>query len=165
MPEFLYSTLDDQDDVIDGMFQGHLDVKGSAGSATSRNSRQPDGGPGIILFPALVDLLDGVSELLQRGRGTFKCSGLGLSLKFRLRDGRMTISHRWTVIDDSSSQSTAAAIWTAAQQLTDSVLGRVTEPTRYVERAEDGTDRYIDFRIQVKESLARFEESRAHLSR
>ncbi|MFG3017938.1 hypothetical protein ACGFZQ_05200 [Streptomyces sp. NPDC048254] len=165
MPEFLYTTLDDQDDVLDGMFQGHLDVKGSAGSATSRNPRQSDGGVGIILFPALVDLLDGVSELLRRGRGTFKCSGIGLALKFKLKDGRMTISYRWTVIDDSSPQSTASAIWTAAQQLTDGILGRVTEPTRYTERADDGTDRYIDFRIQVKESLERFEVARAHLSR
>ncbi|MEV6760995.1 hypothetical protein AB0N16_10165 [Streptomyces sp. NPDC051105] len=164
MPEFLYSALDDQDDVLDGMFQGHLDVKGSSGSATSRNPRHADGGMGIILFPALVDLLDGVSQLLRRERGTFKCSGIGLPLKFKLKDGRMTISHRWTVIDESSPQSTATALWTAAQQLAGSLLDRVTEPTHYTETAPDGTDRYIDFRVQVKESLTRFEESKAQIT-
>lgn len=164
MPEFLYTALDDQDDVLDGMFQGHIDVKGSSGSATSRNPRHADGGVGIILFPALVDLLDGVSELLQRGRGTFKCSIIGLPLKFKLKDGRMTISHRWTVIDNSPPQSTATAIWTAAQQLTGSLLGRVTEPTRYIEKTADGSDRYIDFRVQVKESLTRFNETKAQIT-
>ncbi|MEU9243251.1 hypothetical protein [Streptomyces sp. NPDC048385] len=164
MPEFLYTLLADQDDVFDGMFQGHLDVTGISGKATSRNPRKPDDGMGIILFPALVELLDGVSELLQHGRGTFKCSEtIGLPLKFKLKDERMTISHRWTVIDESSPHSTAAALWSAAQQLTGSLLGRVTEPTGHTETAADGTVRYIDFRVQVKESLARFEEAKEQI--
>ncbi|MEV5955599.1 hypothetical protein AB0M11_17815 [Streptomyces sp. NPDC051987] len=161
----MYTLLDDQDDVLDGMFQGHLDVRGSSGKATSRNPRKPDGGIGIILFPALVELLDGVSDLLQRGRGTFKCSeAIGLPLKFKLKDGLMTISHRWTVIDESSPRITAAAVWAAAQQLAGSLLGRVTEPTEHIETAADGTVRYIDFRVQVKESLARFAEAQEQIS-
>lgn len=119
---------------------------------------------GIILFPALVELLDGVGELLRRGRGTFKCSGIGVPLKFKLKDGSMTISHRWTVIDESSPQSTATALWTAAHELAASLLDRVTEPTGYIERTADGSDRYIDFRVQVKESLTRFEESKARIT-
>ncbi|MEU2422908.1 hypothetical protein ABZ619_18120 [Streptomyces sp. NPDC007851] len=164
MVEFLYTALADQEDVLDGMFQGHLDVKGNSGSATSRNPRHPDGGMGIILFPALVELLDGVGELLRRGHGTYKCSGIGLPLKFKLKDGSMTISQRWTVIDESSPKSTATALRTAAHELADGLLGRVTEPTEYIERAPDGSDRYIDFRVQVKESLTRFEESKAQIT-
>ncbi|WP_405870271.1 hypothetical protein [Streptomyces sp. NBC_00005] len=164
MPEFVYIPFDGQDDVLDGMFQGHLDVTGSSGNATSRNPRQPDGGVGVIIFPALVEVLDGVGTLLRRGRGTFKCSEIGLPLKFKLKNGRMTISHRWTMIDESSPQSTATALWTAAQQLTGSLMGRVTEPTGHTEMADGGTVRYIDFRVQVNESLTRFEEAKAQIS-
>ncbi|MEU0966549.1 hypothetical protein ABZ357_14470 [Streptomyces sp. NPDC005917] len=165
MPEFLYTPLDRQEDVLDGMFQGHLDVMGSSGKATSRNPKKPDGGIGIILFPALVDSLDGVGALLQSGRGTFKCTDvIGLPLKFKLKDGRMTISHRWTLVDESSAQSTATALWTAAQQLTGNLLGRITEPTGHTEIADDGTIRYIDFRVQVKESMTRFNASRERIN-
>lgn len=76
----------------------------------------------------------------------------------------MTISHRWTMIDESSPQSTATALWTAAQQLTGSLMGRVTEPTGHTEMADGGTVRYIDFRVQVNESLTRFEEAKAQIS-
>ncbi|NUP74080.1 MAG: hypothetical protein HOQ07_05435 [Sinomonas sp.] len=165
MPEFAYTPFDDQDDILDGMFQGHLDVKGSSGNATSRNPRHPDEGVGVIIFPALVETLDGVGALLRSGRGTFKCSEIGLPLKFKLKDGRMTIGHRWKTIDDSSPEATATALWTAAQQLAESLLDRVTEPTEHTEMTGDGTIRYIDFRVQVKESLTRFEAAKAQFSR
>jgi hypothetical protein len=164
VPEFLFAPLDDQEDVLDGMFLGHLDVTGSSGNATSRNPRHPDGGMGIILFPALVDLLDGVGTLLRRERGTFRCSDIGLPLKFKLTNGLMTISNRWTVIDESTPQSTALALWTAAQQLTGSLLGRVTEPTEYTETTDEGIIRYIDFRVQVTKSLTRFDESKNQIT-
>jgi hypothetical protein len=165
VPEFTFTPLTDQENVSDGTFLGHLDVSGSSGSATTRSSRQPDGGMGIVLFPALVDLLDGVGELLQGGRSTFKCSDVGLPLKFKLKNGVMTTSHRWSEIDDSTPQAVADALWSAAQKLADSHLGRVTEPSEHIDVLEDGSIGAIDFRVQVKNAMARFEDARRQLSR
>jgi hypothetical protein len=165
VPDYTFTPLTDQEDVNDGAFLGHLDVNGSSGSATTRSSRQPDGGMGIVLFAALVDLLDGVGELMRDGRGTFKCSDIGLPLKFKLKNGAMTTSHRWSEIDQSAPQDVADAVWSAARKLADSHLGRVTEPSEHIDVLEDGSIGAIDFRVQVKNAMARFEDARRQLSR
>ncbi len=164
MTEFTFSPLTDQDDFKDGLFLGHLDVSGNRGSATTRSSRQPDGGMGIILFPVLVDLLNGLAGLLQRGRGKFTSADMGLPLTFKLKDQVMTIKRRFTVIDESSPQAVADAVWAAAQQLSDSHLGRVTAATEYTEITEDGRTEQIDYRVQVPAAMSRFQEARRSIS-
>ncbi|MEU2621816.1 hypothetical protein ABZ642_27355 [Streptomyces sp. NPDC007157] len=164
MPEFIYTPLADQEDVEDGLFLGHLDVTGNAGTATTRTTGRPDGGMGIILFPDLVDLLDGVAELLRRGRGRFATSGMGPTLTFKLKGGVMSIKHRLKVIDESSPQAVADAVWTASQRLSDSLLARVTTSTEHTDIMEDGNIGYIDYRVQLPAAMSRFQEARQSLT-
>lgn len=164
MPEFTYTALPDQEDVHDGLFLGHLDVTGNTGAATTRSSRQPDGGMGIILFPAMVDLLDGLADLLQRGRGKFVCSDIGLPLTFKLKGQKMSIKRRLTVIDESSPRIVAEAVWDATQTLLGSHLPRVTTATEHTDFAQDGTIEYIDYRIQLPAAMSRFQEARRSIT-
>jgi hypothetical protein len=160
VPEFVYTPLPDQEDVDDGLFLGHLDVVGNAGTATTRTSRGPDDGMGIILFPALVDLLDGVGGLLRRGRGRFAASDIGLPLTFKLKGQVMSIRRRLTVIDESSPQTVADAVWAAAQKLSGSHLARVATATEYTDLTADGEVEYIDYRVQLPAAMARFQDAR-----
>ncbi|RPE41669.1 hypothetical protein EDD90_4760 [Streptomyces sp. Ag109_O5-1] len=164
MPEFIYTPLSDQDDIEDGLFLGHLDVMGKSGTATTRTTRRPDGGMGIILFPAVVDLLDGMTGLLRRGRGRFTSSGMGPPLTFKLNGQVMSIRRRLTVIDESSPQAVADAVWAAAQKLSNALLPRVTEATEYTETMEDGSIGYIDYRVQLPAAMSRFQEARKSLT-
>jgi hypothetical protein len=161
VPEFTITPLDGQDDVTDGLFLGHLDVKGSSGSATTRSSRQPDGGMGIVLFPVVVDLLNGLAGLLERGRGKFASDDMGLSLTFKLKDGTVTVKKGFSTLDESPARDVADAVWTAAKGLSDSLLEQVTEATEHSEITEDGTYVPIDYRVQLPKALARFQEARA----
>ncbi|QKW06516.1 hypothetical protein HUT18_08975 [Streptomyces sp. NA04227] len=165
MPEFTFTPLTDQEDVSDGMFLGHLDVNGSSGSATTRSARQPDGGMGIVLFPALVELLDGVGTLLRDGGGKFKCSDIGLPLKFTLKNEVLTTGQGWSRIDESAPGIVADSLWSAARSLVDSHLGRVTRPTEHAGVLADGGIEVIDFRTQVKDAMDRFEDTRRHFGR
>ncbi|MFJ8788127.1 hypothetical protein [Streptomyces sp. NPDC102462] len=165
MPEFTFTPLTDQDEVSDGTFLGHLDVSGSSGKATTRSSRQAGGGMGIVLFAALDELLDGVGTLLREGRGTFKSSDIGLPMKFKSKNGVLTTSHRWSQIDESTPEAVADALWSAAQELARTHLGRVTEPSGHIDILEDGSIGAIDFRVQVRNAMSRFEEARRQLSR
>jgi hypothetical protein len=164
VPEFIYTPLPDQEDIHDGLFLGHLDVTGNAGTATTRSSRQSDGGMGIILFPALVDLLDGMAGLLRSGRGRFTCSDIGLPLTFKLKGRTMSIKRRLTVIDESSPQAVSDAVWAAARTLSDSCLPLVTTATEHTDFTESGTVEYIDYRIQLPAAMARFQDARKSIA-
>ncbi|MGW5654061.1 hypothetical protein [Streptomyces humi] len=165
MPEFVFTPLADQEEVEDGLFLGHLDVMGNRGTATTRTSRLPDGGMGIILFPALLDLLDGVGDLLRHGQGRFTCSDIGLPLTFKLKGQVMSIKRRLTVIDESSPWAVADAVWTATQKLADSHLARATTSTEYTEITQDGNVEYIDYRVQLPAAMSKFQETRNMLTR
>ncbi|MFB7493947.1 hypothetical protein ACFC09_04440 [Streptomyces sp. NPDC056161] len=164
MPEFIFTPLADQEQIDDGLFLGHLDVTGNSGTATTRSPRHPDGGMGIILFPALVDLLDGVGRLLRQRRGRFTCSDLGLPLTIKLKGQVMSVRRRLTVIDESSPQAVADAVWIAAQQLSDDLLARVTAPTEYTEIGKGGAAEYIDYRIQLPRAMSAFQDARKSIT-
>jgi len=157
MPEFHFTMIDGQDDIKDGLAFGHLEVRGPAGQASSR-SRDKDGGLGIQVFAVLPDLLDGLGALLRRGRGTFNFTDPVFSLKFKLdRHGTLTISHRRTVIDETSPAAVATAVWSAAQEFTDKHLGDITEATEFTELSDSGDVQFIDMRVRMEAALARFQ--------
>ncbi|WP_129307521.1 hypothetical protein [Streptomyces sp. L2] len=162
MPEFAFTPLADQEDVLDGMILGHIDITGKSGSATTRSPRVPDGGLGILLLPAVVDLLDGVAGLLRRGRGRFTCSDAGVT--FRLKDRVLTMRRMFTVLDESSPHAVAEALGTAAQRLSDSHLPGIKAPTEDTTVAEDGTIEYVDYRIRLPEAIAAFQDARRSLT-
>ncbi|MFJ6084338.1 hypothetical protein ACIQI8_23335 [Streptomyces sp. NPDC092369] len=164
MPEFVYTPLPDQEDIDDGLFLGHLDVTGNAGTTTTRASRRPDDGMGILLFPALLDLLDGVGGLLRRGRGRFASCDIGLPLTFKLKGQVMSIRRRLTVLDESSPQAVADAVWVAARKLSDSHLARVVTATEYTDITADGEVEYIDYRVRLPAAMSRFQDARKSLT-
>jgi hypothetical protein len=159
VPEFTFTPFTDQDDIKDGLFMGHLDVSGSAGSVTTRSSRPSDKDWGVVLFPVVIDLLDGLAGLLERGRGKFTSTDMGLPMAFILKGQVMTIRRWFTVIDESSPQAVADAVWAAAQRLVDSHLRQVTEATKYIESVADGFQP-IDYRAQVPAAMARLQKAR-----
>ncbi|MEU6278722.1 hypothetical protein [Streptomyces sp. NPDC047028] len=162
MPEFAFTPLAGQEDVLDGMFLGHIDITGKSGSATTRSPRDPDGGMGILLLPAVVDLLDGVAGLLRRGRGRFTCSDAGVT--FRQKERVLMIRRMFTVLDDSSPQAVAESLGTAAQRLSDSHLSGIKAPTEDTTVTEDGTIEYVDYRYRLPEAIAAFQDVRRSLT-
>ncbi|MFI9030631.1 hypothetical protein [Streptomyces sp. NPDC053560] len=157
MPEFRFTVHPGQDDITDGMFMGHLDVVGSSGQITTRESKPADGGPGLLVFQVLLDLLDGVGKIIERGRGTYRHNFM-VTMTFKLkRDGTMVISRWGKTIDESPSKEVARALLLASQEVARTHLPRISEPTDVAEVAEDGSLEYRDYRSRTEKALARFE--------
>ncbi|MGW7488463.1 hypothetical protein [Streptomyces sp. NPDC054786] len=157
MPEFRFTVNPGQDDVTDGTFMGHLDIMGSTGEVTTRWRSHPDGGPGLFVFLSVLELLDGVGKLVERGRGTFRYD-YDISVKFKLkRDGTLAISRRGKTVDASPQRVVAEALLRASKDLAARHLASVTEPTDIVDVRDDGSREYRDYRTRTENALARFE--------
>ncbi|MGW0731582.1 hypothetical protein [Streptomyces sp. NPDC002851] len=157
MPEFRFTVHHDQDDVTDGTFVGHLDIVGSTGQITTRWKKHPDGGPGLYVFLAMLQLLDGVGTLIERGRGTFRFD-YETTAKFKIkRDGTLVISRWGKTIDASPPRAVADALLRAAKDLAARHLASITEPTDTVDVREDGSLEYRDYRTRTENALARLE--------
>ncbi|MFC6062534.1 hypothetical protein [Streptomyces ochraceiscleroticus] len=157
MPEFRFTVHPGQDEITDGMFMGHLDVVGNSGEITTRESKHADGGAGLVVFQVLLELLDGVGKIIERGRGTYRHNFM-VTITFKLkRDGTMVISRRGKTIDESPSREVAHALLAAGREVARTHLSRISEPTDYVDTAEDGSLEYRDYRPRTEKALARFE--------
>lgn len=157
MPEFRFTVHPGQDEITDGMFMGHLDVVGNLGQITTRESKHADGGPGLVVFQVLLELLDGVGKVIERGHGTYRHNFM-VTITFKLkRDGTMVISRWGKKIDESPSGEVAHALLLAGQEVARAHLPRISEPTAYTDAAEDGSLEYRDYRTRTKKTLARFE--------
>lgn len=164
MPEFRFTVNPGQDDVTDGGFMGHLDIVGSAGQITTRSKSQPDGGPGLFVFQAMVELLEGVAKLIERGRGSFQYDFV-VTAKFKIkRDGTLAIGRWGKAIDESSPRDVADALLRAAKDLAARHLASVTEPTEFMDERPDGTLEYRDYRTRTQNALARLEASASGLT-
>ncbi|MFE3164298.1 hypothetical protein [Streptomyces sp. NPDC059224] len=151
--------IDGQDDVKDGLVFGHIDVRGPNAQASSR-SRDKDGGLGIQVFVVLPDLLDGLGTLLRRGRGTFNFTDPMFSIKFKLdKRGNLTISHRRTMIDESTPEVVAEAVWSAAEEFTDRYLDHITEATDFTTISDTGEIQNVEIRPRVVAAMARFQNT------
>ena len=144
MAEFRF-TVAEEGLPPEGYELGDMEVIGSSGTASSRGHNPSES---MLIYISLSDMLDGLTPLIKRGRGSFKFEGTrsSFSLRFTLKKNHpMVIESGKTVIDESPAMAVASALWSATQEFTHQHLATLPE---------HGQVRYV-----LEESISKFQDA------
>ncbi|MFI7346683.1 hypothetical protein ACIBSR_10485 [Streptomyces sp. NPDC049936] len=120
--EFEFSVDEAETPPPSGFDLGHIDVRGSNGSVSSRD-RGPDGAMMIYLTVPL--LLDGLRPFLAGKQRSYESAAVdsSFSLTFtRGRDGSVDTTYQGSLVDHSPAADVAAAVHVAAKRFADAHL-------------------------------------------
>lgn len=96
---------------------GDLSVEGARGRATSRD-RTPR--QSMMVFPTIVNMLDGVRTFLEGRAPRYALAAVGSSFSFtltRARDGRFVVAAGGVEIDTVPQADLVRAVWDGAEEL------------------------------------------------
>ncbi|MET8449863.1 hypothetical protein [Streptomyces sp. NPDC005209] len=120
--KFEFSVDENEAHPPSGFDLGHMDVRGDAGEASSRN-RTPD--RAMMIYLSLTLLLDGLRRFLEGRDRVHATSAVdsSFSLSFRRRrDGSVETVHEDAVVDRSSAKELATAVHAGAEEFASSHL-------------------------------------------
>ncbi|MEV5955886.1 hypothetical protein AB0M11_19295 [Streptomyces sp. NPDC051987] len=132
-----------------GFDLGHMDVRGDRGAASSRD-RTPD--QAMMIYLSLSLLLDGLCRFLSGRARTFTTAAIdsSFSLTFRRRkDGSIETLHDGMVIDRSSAEDLASAVYTAAERFAGPRLPLLPEDDAGREDLEKSLAEFGEFMTQL----------------
>jgi hypothetical protein len=113
---------------IDGLSRGHMTVRGSEGSVTSKTD---DPNQSIMIFHSIVELLDGLRRfVLSEDAGNYRFVGVDNSFQFtttKSENDRVKLNSAQVTIDEVPTTEMVLAVWTGVSAFL-SHYGEFIEP-------------------------------------